>query len=410
MTMSLFEESKPPFRLPTMAEVRAVEPNGYTFASTFSGCGGSCLGYEMAGWTPVYAAEFIPEAAKTYRANHPDEVYLDERDVREITGEQILGLAGVDRVDVLEGSPPCSSFSVAGKREKGWEKEKLYSDGVKQRTDDLVDEWIRLVGEVRPRAISMENVPGLAMGAAVGMLHRFLDELRALGYSVDAHVLNSSHFGVPQSRDRLFIVGFSKEQCGGFNAKMFEWPRPIGYTYSIRDALPYIVKVTGRTGPGFSRVESEVDEPANTVQASDPDQTRYEVWTDDEAERAYEEAALAEAGIGQYAIYPEWEALDGPGTSERYYNLVRPDPDEPCPTITQTGGSLGAASVTHPTSPRKFTIAEVKRLCSFPDDFVLTGEYRQQYERCGRAVPPLMMKALSGAIAEELKRIDEEVR
>ncbi len=92
-----------------------------------------------------------------------------------------------------------------------------------------------------------------------------------------------------------------------------------------------------------------------------------------------------------------------PGTqSEKYFQLVRPALDQPCPTITATTGNTSAAGVTHPTERRKFSIAELKRLCSFPDDFVLTGSYSQQWERLGRAVPPVMMFHIAKTLLEVL--------
>ena len=90
-----------------------------------------------------------------------------------------------------------------------------------------------------------------------------------------------------------------------------------------------------------------------------------------------------------------------PGTqSERYFQLVRPSLDLACPTITATAGITGAAGVTHPTERRKFSIAELKRICGFPDDFKLTGTYSQQWERLGRAVPPVAMMYIARAVQE----------
>lgn len=94
--------------------------NGLSLVSTFSGGGGSCLGYRMAGYRVLYASEFIPEAQKTYRLNHPG-VYLDTRDIRQVTPESILEIVGKrpGEIDLFDGSPPCCAFSVCGKRENG---------------------------------------------------------------------------------------------------------------------------------------------------------------------------------------------------------------------------------------------------------------------------------------------------
>ena len=119
----------------------------------------------------------------------------------------------------------------------------------------------------------------------------------------------------------------------------------------------------------------------NSVLVQDVAQTRYEVE--------------AEADISRYAIGPEWDKLSPGEQSERYFSLVRPSLDAPSPCVTQRGGDRGDASVTHPTERRKFSIAELRRICGFPDDYILTGTYAQQWERCGRAVPPVMMSHIA---------------
>ena len=102
-----------------MAEIATIPDNGLRVVSTFSGCGGSCLGFKMAGYRVLWASEFIPAAAEVYRANHAGTI-LDTRDIRKIQPADILAATGlkVGELDVLEGSPPCASFSTAGKREK----------------------------------------------------------------------------------------------------------------------------------------------------------------------------------------------------------------------------------------------------------------------------------------------------
>ena len=160
--------SKPPYRVPLMREIEEVPANGLSVVSTFSGGGGSCLGYRMAGYRVLYASEFIPEAQKTYRFNHPG-VYLDTRDIRQVTPESILEIVGKwpGEIDLLDGSPPCCAFSVCGKREKGWGKSHAYSDKA-QRVDDLFFEYTRLLKGLRPKVFVAENVKGLTIGTAKG--------------------------------------------------------------------------------------------------------------------------------------------------------------------------------------------------------------------------------------------------
>lgn len=96
----------------------------------------------------------------------------------------------------------------------------------------------------------------------------------------------------------------------------------------------------------------------------------------------------------------EWDKLKEGEQSEKYMSLIRPKADAPCPTVLARGGHGGAAGVTHPVERRKFTIAELRRICGFPDDFVLTGSYEQQWERLGRAVPPVMMSHIAAAVRD----------
>ena len=142
---------KPSYRVPSMAEITAIPWNGYSAISTFSGCGGSSLGYKMAGFRVLWANEFIPAAQEVYRLNHPDTI-LNTKDIRQIEPDEILEAINMQpgQLDLFDGSPPCASFSTAGKREAGWGKVKKYSD-TKQRTDDLFFEYARLVRGVQPK-------------------------------------------------------------------------------------------------------------------------------------------------------------------------------------------------------------------------------------------------------------------
>ncbi len=186
----------------SMQEVRAIKKNGYRVASTFSGCGGSCLGYRIAGFEVVWANEFIEVARKTYSLNHPSYVCPD--DIRKIDGDDLK--AKIGEIDLLDGSPPCSAFSTSGSREKGWSKVKSYSDK-SQRVDDLFFEYARILRSLQPKVFVAENVSGLIKGKARGYYNLILDALSSSGYQVKSFLLNASSFGVPQNRSRLFFIG-----------------------------------------------------------------------------------------------------------------------------------------------------------------------------------------------------------
>lgn len=114
------------------------------------------------------------------------------------------------------------------------------------------------------------------------------------------------------------------------------------------------------------------------------------------------DAALKEVDLAQYKIGNWWHRIRPGEAAVDRFNLIQPRPNGPSPTLTATA-DVGAAAVCHPLEPRKFKIAELPRLASFPDDFILTGNYRQQAERIGRAVPPVMMSHIAGAIRDHLR-------
>jgi DNA (cytosine-5)-methyltransferase 1 len=347
---------KPPYAVPSMAEIAAIKPNGLTVASTFSGAGGSSLGYRIEGFRVVYANEFVEAAREVYRANASAGTVLDGRDIREVTADDVLKRTGlkVGDLDILDGSPPCAAFSSAGKRSEGWGLERAYSDRT-QRTDDLFFEFARLLSGLQPRTFVAENVSGLVKGPGKGYFLDILAALKDAGYRVEARLLDAQWLGVPQRRKRIIFVGVRNDL-----RRAPAFPTPLPYRYAIRDAIPWL----DGSGP----------------------------------------APETEADIGRFAVGREWDNL-GPGEwSTRYFQLVRPAVHEPSPTITADGGSASLAGVTHPTERRKFSIAELKRLCGFPDDFVLSGTYAQRWERLGRAVPPPMMARIAATLRDEVLR------
>ena len=375
------DEMKPPYKVPSMEEIRSLPWNGFTAASTFSGCGGSSTGYRMAGFKILWASEFIDAARDSYKANAAPYTIVDGRDIRQVQPEDILKATGLKpgELDLFDGSPPCASFSTAGKREAGWGKVKKYSDK-EQRTDDLFFEFTRMIRGIQPKTFVAENVSGLIKGTAKGYFLEILKELKACGYRVSCKVLDAQWLGVPQARQRTIFVGV-REDLGLDPVH----PKPLAYRYSVRDALPWIVKAEHDTSGQFS-VGDITDRPACTVTTS----------------QHLFATAEPEADISRYAIGAEWDNLKPGEQSDKYFNLVRTDPDKPSPTVCGSHGNSSTAGITHPHEKRKFTIAELKRICGFPDDFILKGTYAQQWERCGRAVPPVMMSHIAATVRDEI--------
>lgn len=430
---------KPPYRVPLMSEIAALPWNGFNVVSTFAGCGGSSTGYRMAGFRVLLACEFIEAAQETYKANARPGTIVEGRDIREVTADDILRQTGlkVGELDVFDGSPPCASFSTAGKREKGWGTVKKYSDK-EQRSDDLFFEYARLIRGLQPKVFVAENVSGMVKGTAKGYFLEILAALKDCGYRVSARLLDAQWLGVPQARQRLIFVGVRNDL--GLDPVH---PDPLPYRYSIRDALPWLDGIETGINPetgarsGFGVSQHGGDEPAPTVMAHGMNgkgkhqtvvrsrvihDTSVQWGMGDVADRpcptitvgvnsvnsqhyqVHSQIVEPEADISRFAIGDEWDKLGPGGQSEKYFQLVKPDADEPAPTITAAGGTGSIAGVTHPTEKRKFTIAELRRICGFPDDFILTGTYAQQWERLGRAVPPVMMSHVAAAVRDQILR------
>jgi len=451
---------KPSYRVLSMEEIASVPRNGLKVASTFSGCGGSCLGYRMAGMDVVWANDCDLKARASYVLNHPGTT-LDARDVREVQPADVLGAAGLreGELDVFDGSPPCTSFSTAGRREKLWGKETRHA-GVKQRMDDLFWEYARLLRGLMPRVFVAENVSGLAKGVAVGTFKEVLRALRGCGYVVEARLLDAQWLGVPQARQRVIFVGV-RSDLGVQPA----FPRPLPYRYSIADACPWIARVVGHN---YGDVDRDAGRPIMTIASDSAQQRRAAVVRGPELEfvsgfsagarvpcvdspsptimkggiggSGFGQVLLVEGGPSRGAALrrpahgyfpgadvaaasspaPTVTALGGSygeivgggdcPLAEAPARARRAPGCSPCPTVLASssgfsgiavqGSPAGEGEGFAPPQRRRLSIAEVKRLCSFPDDFELAGGYAQQWARLGNSVPPLMMRAIASALVD----------
>ena len=430
---------KPPYRIPTMEETRALPWNGLNVASTFSGAGGSCTGYEMAGCKVVWANEFEPNAAATYRDNHPD-TFLETRSIRLVHGADVLEATGLSEIDILDGSPPCQSFSLAGKRQRGWGITAERSDGTLDRTDDLFFDYGRLLGELQPRAFVAENVSGLVKGTAKGLFKRIMAMLTDQGYTVRAQLLDAQWLGVPQARSRVIILGMRNDL-----QLVPTFPKPWPYRYSIRDACPWITATEGATGFD-GHADREANGPMPAVVAGRPVQARvtidpkgqfdvrhlpvdgpmgtvttvngHHITLEVDRREAEQDEAMLTTHYGGILGNNVPHSLDDPaptvmtparmkvskrGPSRRDQGLAArrarvAETDAPAPTVLAS--PMGWSDIA--VERRRLTIEEVKRLCSFPDDYLLRGSYTQQWARLGNSVPPLMMRAVAENLAAQL--------
>jgi DNA (cytosine-5)-methyltransferase 1 len=321
------------------AHLAPREPWAPTVISTFAGCGGSSLGYSMAGFRELLAVEWDVNAVATFKLNFPD-VPVYHGDIAKLSVEQVLEQTGLHpgELDVFDGSPPCQGFSTAGKR--------VLDDPRNQ----LFREYVRLLRGLRPRVFVMENVSGMVKGKMKLIFADILRELKASGYTVSARLMNAMYFNVPQSRERMIFIGV-REDVGTVPSHPRMATRPV----TIRDAL-----------------QGLVDCPAKRVQLKAGSKTLQQM-------------SVVKPGF-RCQLHHSHHRLAWGAVS---------------PTIDR-GGGAGAYHIWHPAENRPVTVEEVQRIGSYPDHFRFAGTVSDAFERIGNSVPPLFMRAIAQHIRDHL--------
>lgn len=319
-----------------------------TYISLFAGCGGSSLGYHLAGYRELLAIDFDDNAVETFKLNFKD-VPIWKADISQLSGTKIMDFCGlqVGELDLLDGSPPCQGFSTAGKRQ------------VCDTRNDLVNHYIRLVKAIQPKVFVMENVSGMVKGKMKGLFIEYVRAMKEAGYQVSCRLLNAKWFSVPQSRQRMICIGVRND------LKMQPvFPKAHDRIITVGDALDgCVVETCGKHHQNTSaqRVKNLIPKIKQGKNAS---------------------------------------SLHGKGHG---FNLCRLHPNQPAGTIPKTVCLTELyAGVIHPTKNRLLAISELKRVASFPDDFKFIGKFEQQWARIGNSVPPLMTKAIAETIRDEI--------
>jgi DNA (cytosine-5)-methyltransferase 1 len=339
--------------------------------SLFSGAGGLDLGVERAGYRVLACLEYEPDAAATLRANFPGAKVL-ERDIRGVTTTELLEAAGLPsgEAELLVGGPPCTPFSKSG----NWLE---YKRNGKDSNADLLDHYLRVLREARPRAFLLENVFGLAYrNHNAFWLKRLLSMFRELGYHVDQRVLLAADYGVPQRRQRLFIIGsrdgapiFPAPSHAGPHETRRQWDRSLPRHVSSRKAIGDLARRMSLVEP-----EEVVDGTYAHLLPEIPPGDNYLYFT---AKRGHSEPLF------------KWRS--------RYWNfLLKLDPKQPSPTIqAQPGPWVGPFHWTN----RRLRLLEIKRLQTFPDDYEIIGSRRSAQIQIGNAVPPLLAERIGASLA-----------
>jgi len=360
----------------------ASKQNKFNVISTFAGGGGSSTGYRLAGGKILCVNEFVDEAQNTYKENYPDTPILPG-DIKQLSGKDFLDIAETTDIDILDGSPPCSAFSVAGKlshstggkHSDGWGQTKKYSDGkMVENIEDLFFEFLRIANEIKPKVIVAENVAGLTIGEAKQYYNKIINEFENIGYEVSSQVLDSRYYGVSQTRTRVIFIAVRNdiaEKVGiNFMTISSVFPQPSNDVIPLKDAL----------------IDLEYDEAEIKELTEKFTKTAY--WKDTGSLMPIDPDKVLTGGD----YHPKGH----------HFNLKRVSQYAPAPTLTAMGSGQTNAGAFHWSEPRKLTLGELKRIMSLPDDFKLTGKWNQRAERIGRMVPPLMMKSIAESIYKNI--------
>ena len=348
----------------------------FTVISTFAGGGGSSTGYKLAGGDVLCVNEFVESARETYSSNYPGTPIMPDN-VLDITGMDILKVAGLQpgELDILDGSPPCSAFSIAGKREKGWGTEKKYSDNKKQKNiEDLFFEFIRIANDIQAKVIIGENVKAIMFGEAKKYFNRIINGFEQIGYTAVGKSLNAADYGTPQGRERCFFVAIRNDVLAKTN-------------------LNFMNMETLYPQPTFEKHVTLKEAIGNIENDSEEEKELYE--------------AIANGFLSKWVpLLPKNPDRQTKGSeyhpTQSLFNLIRPCPDMPSPTLTQQGQQKGLSGVLHYELDRKLTIKELKRIQGLPDDFILEGTFNQRAERIGRMVAPKCLEALATSVYEKV--------
>lgn len=369
----------------------------------------------------LFANEYDVHAAQAFRENYPD-INMINRKIQDLTEEEILETIGEDEVDLVIGGPPCQSFSTVGRRRFD-EKARLYT------------EYIRMLRIIRPKMFLFENVKGMlsmkeqipatdengepilnekgAQATVPGELimdiikENFADLGEGLGYTlVGESVLDAVNYGVPQHRERVFLVGVRNDITD-----QIDWKYPTA-THG-KDAIPHITICEAISDlPEIAEGESTdtyINQPSNQYQllmrGQNQQLTQHFCGTHNEKMRRV--IAAVPQGEGRHYInalvdrgeLPEFCRLTS-GYANTYGRLVE---DRPCTTITNNMCTPSALRCIHYAQNRELTPREGARIQSFPDWYVFSGQKGHVTTQIGNAVPPLLAMAMARKIEDVLR-------
>ena len=342
--------------------------SGLRLIDLFAGCGGMTRGFVDAGFEPVFAVEWDPEAAETYRLNFGDHVAA-------------IAIETVERfpsADVVIGGPPCQGFSPLNMRGVGLERRGLWR------------EFLRALDEAEPRAFVMENVPELLRS---GEYVAFVEAAERLGFAVDGRILNAADYGVPQTRKRAFVVGLRN----GAPA----WPERTHYPAAETPLGAHSWRTFRDAVEGLPLVPNGIDWH-NSRNPRPMSLERYRT--------------IPNEGEGRFELAARRPDITAPcwlrkktGSTDVFGRLWW---DRPAFTIRTEFYKPEKGRYLHPSEHRPITIREAARCMSFPDDFVFPDHQPMTSvaKQIGNAVCPRLANRLAEALSAQIRSGDVAVR
>ncbi|MEQ5821325.1 DNA cytosine methyltransferase [Halomonas sp. SCS19] len=393
-----------------------------TMIDLFAGAGGLSEGLREAGFTSLYANEVMKRYAETYALNHP-ETLVEQNDIRTVSAERVREQVDLKRgeLDLLAGGPPCQGFSIyAPKRSSEDDRNHLFKD------------FLRFVDEFQPKAVLIENVPGMLSFEGGATLQAILETLKEHGYNADVRILYAPHYGVPQTRWRTIIIGMrdGQDPSGIFPEPVRQAPIRVNFTSSFGGrnivALPGSVELPQHTSVRDAiddlpkLVNGEEGEDIKQYRTAPQNDFQLAMRTGSEGVANHQAPKLGKINMERLKHIPvggNWtniphdllpKGMKRARRSDHTKRYGRVNPEGLASTIlTKCDPHWGAYF--HYSQDRSFTVREAARIQTFPDTFHFVGSRVEQYEQVGNAVPPLLAAAIGRSIATALGFKDQEL-
>ena len=385
----------------------------FNVVSFFAGGGGSSCGYKLAGGDVICVNEFQQVHADAYNANFPDTPVIVD-DIRNVESQQIRQIIGDVEIDIVDGSPPCPPFSMAGSKKEGWGKEKMAYGWKQKNIEDLTFDQVRLVKELQPKVLLCENVKGLTMDYAREYLNMMLKEFEDCGYIMTHKVLNAWEHGVPQKRERIFMVGVRNDVADKIGMNWMTmgnvYPEPDrGKKPTIRDAIEDLQKESDNIKNAEELYESMKNcskghwvygfETHPDFPGSGPCEGLKGVVNKEKV------VSIGDDIVGPWFAEQIKSGIIKSENEKHSYYMSRIVPyDQAAHSLTEKGlnHNFMGGNHFHPEEYRIYTLREAQRIMTLPEDYKHTGSLEDSQARIGLMVAPLCLYYLVKSINEKV--------